>query len=80
MCRGQKTDLYSLAVMVREILGIDCGIAVGKPGWKPEYTGNNSRLVTEMGEFAFTSFEVSVKSLCAYYRANLDKIDEAKLV
>lgn len=79
VCRGQKIDLYSLAAMVRETLNIDCRIAVARPGWKPEYTGDNSRLITEMGEFAFTSFKISVKSLCAYYGANLNIIDETKL-
>ena len=38
VCRGIKTDLYSLGCMVREILDIDCKILVAKPGWKPEYT------------------------------------------
>lgn len=80
VCRGQKIDLYSLAVIVREILDINCSILVGKPGWKPEYTGNNSRLMAEMEEFSFTSFDMSVKSLCKYYRENLDGIDEAKLI
>lgn len=80
VCRGQKIDLYSLAVMVREILNIDCRIVVANSGWKSEYTGNNSRLMTEMGEFGFTSFESSVNTLCEYYRANLDAIDEGKLI
>lgn len=80
VCRGVKIDLYSLAVMVREILNIDCAITVAQEGWKPEYTGDNSCLLGEMGAYEFTSFEDSVKTLCDYYKANLQEIDEARLM
>ena len=80
VCRGQKADLYSLAVMVRKTLCSDCGIIVAKEGWKPEYTGDNNRLLEEMGGFEFTAFEKSIQSLCDYYKANLDGIEEGKLI
>lgn len=79
VCRGTKMDLYTLACMVRTELCIDCNILVGESGWKPEYTGNNERLLKEIGNYQFTGFQESIKSLCQYYRDNLDKIDEAKL-
>lgn len=79
VCRGRKVDLYSLAVMVRDILGIDCKIVVAEPGWKPEYTGCNGRLLEEMGGFEFTELEAAVRALCDYYRGVLDTIDEAKI-
>lgn len=80
VCRRQKVDLYSLALMVRKILDVDCDIVVAVPGWKPEYTGDNSRFLKEAGLFEFTTFEDSITSLSDYYRNNLDKIDEAKLL
>lgn len=80
VCRGSKTDLYSLAGIVRRTLGIDCGIKVFQDGWKPEYTGDNSRLLAELGAYAFTSFERSVEEFCDYYKANLQEIDGAKLL
>ena len=80
VCRGNKIDLYSLACMVRETLNIDCNIVVSEPGWKPEYTGNNERLLTEMGGFQFTGFDKSIRELCEYYKERLDEIDETKLM
>lgn len=80
VCRGCKIDLYSLACMVREILNVNCNIVVKEPGWKPEYTGDNSRLLEELGDFQFTSFEDSIKQLCEYYKENIDQIDASKLI
>lgn len=79
VCRGIKTDLYSLGCMVRQILDIDCKILVAKPGWKPEYTGNSARLMDEMGGFAFTEHREAVAQLCEYYKANIAQIDKTKL-
>lgn len=80
VCRGFKIDLYSLACIVREILDIDCNIIVNEPGWKTEYTGNNRRLLSEIGEFKFTEFEKSIRELCEYYKRNIDIIDASKLL
>ena len=80
VCRGDKIDLYSLACMVREILNIDCEIIVGEQGWKPEYTGDNTRLLAEIGDYQFTDFRESIGELCEYYKDNIDMIDETKLI
>ena len=80
VCRGESIDLYSLATIVKRTLGINNPIVVGEDGWKPEYSGNNSRLLKEMGEFQFTSFEKSISILCDYYKDIIDTIDETKLI
>lgn len=80
VCRGSKVDLYSLACMVREILHLDCEIIVSEKGWKPEYTGNNQRLLNEIGSFQFTAFEDSIRILVEYYKENLNYIDERLLL
>ena len=80
VCRGSKVDLYSLACLVKEILHIDCDIIVSEPGQKPEYTGNNERLLNEIGNFQFTTFEDSIRILGKYYKENLDRIDETLLL
>lgn len=80
VCRGTRIDLYTLACMVREILNIDCDIVVGEPGWKPEYSGNNERLMEEIGDYRFTGFEESIERLCQYYKDIVDIIDEKKLL
>ncbi len=80
VCRGVKIDLYTLACKVREILGIDCDILVGKQGYKPEYTGCNKRMMDEIGTFEFTGWDESIKVLCEFYRENIDLIDSNKLL
>lgn len=80
VCRGERIDLYSLACIVRETLGINCKIVIAQPGWKPEYTGSNERLRKEMGAYSFTSFEESIRELCDFYIENIDRIDEEKLI
>lgn len=80
VCRGTKIDLYSLAQMVREILDIDCRIVVAEEGLKPEYTGDNKRLLNEIGNYEFTSFWDSIRELSDYYKKNIDLIDAEKLV
>lgn len=77
VCRGSRIDLYSLACMVREILKLDCDIIVGEPGWKSEYSGNNERLLKEIGKYQFTEFEKSIQELCKYYKDNINMIDES---
>lgn len=79
VCRGSKIDLYSLACLVRDILKCDCDIIVGEKGLKPEYSGNNARLLSEMGSYSFTSFEESIYKLCEYYKTVIDEIDEDML-
>ena len=80
VCRGEKIDLYTLACMVRNILNIDCDIIIRESGWKPEYTGSNNRLMSEIGTYQFTRLEESVHTLCEFYKDNLDLIDESKLL
>lgn len=80
VCRGSKIDLYSLAYMIRQILDIDCDIVVSEPGWKPDYTGDNTRLLAELGNYRFTGFEESISKLCEFYKEHIDEIDESKLI
>lgn len=73
---ADKIDLFSLACIVRETLNIDCNIIVQEPGWKPEYTGNNRRLIEEIGDYQFMGFIESISELCKFYKSNIDMIDE----
>ena len=79
VCRGEKIDLYSLARIVKGILNIDCEIKVAESGWKPEYTGDNQRMIDAIGEVKFTELEDTIETLCMYYREHLDEIDKNML-
>lgn len=80
VCTGKKVDLYTLACVVRETLNVKCHIQVEESGWKPEYTGNNERLLKEIGEYHFTDYRSAISQLCEYYRENIALIDEDKLI
>lgn len=74
ICRGEKIDLFSLAVLVREILNIDCEIEIKEKGFKTQYTGSNIRMKNEIKNITFTSFELAIKNLSDYYMKIIDTI------
>ncbi len=71
VCRGTRIDLYSLGCMVREVLNVDCDIVIKDEGFKPEYTGNNEKLISEMGEYRFSEYKETIKILGEYYAKEL---------
>lgn len=80
VCRGSVIDLYSLAQMVKKELNSGCKIIIKEPGWKPEYSGNNQRLLREMGDYTFSGYEDTISKLCSYYYEHLNEIDESRLI
>lgn len=79
VCRGEKIDLVTLAHKVRACLQTDCEIQVAMEGYKREYTGDNARLLGEIGQFPFTSFDEAVEQLADFYRENIHLIDRDRL-
>jgi len=70
VCSGQRVELLSLAEMVIEETGMPGEIVILRGGLKPEYTGDNSRLLAEMGKLSLTSMRTAIRELVAYYREN----------
>ena len=79
VCTGSPVALTELGRMVAEVSGRDPNISVMHGGMGPEYTGDNSRLLGEMGEFRFRDTRSSVAELYAWYAANSDQADSAVL-
>lgn len=79
VCTGQPVDLLSLAHLINEVSGLDREIKVAKEGWQPEYSGDNSRLLAETGEFGFVSKKASIKEMWEYYAGHIDEFDEGYL-
>ncbi len=71
---NESIDLLTIAEKVNHISGNQFGIIVKNSGMNTEYSGDNSRLVNEIGNI-FTSYDNSIKELYAWYKFNLDKID-----
>lgn len=79
-CTGVAVDLYTLAELVREVSGKQIDIAVERDGMGRQYSGSNSRLLAEIGPFAFTDLRQSIKELYGWYEANKDAIDKRLLL
>lgn len=80
VCTGQTIDLLSLAKLVQSIAGNSVEIHVAQEGMNSEYSGDNSRLLAEMGSFDFTSHEAAVGELYDWYRAQKDTLLNKELL
>lgn len=80
VCTGQPIDLLSLAKMINEVSGYGREIKIAKDGWQPEYSGDNSRLLAEIGDFQFTDKKASIEKMWNYYADHIDEFDERQLL
>jgi len=76
----QSVKLLDLAKKIKDISQKDIEIKVAKDGLGAEYTGDNTRLKSEMSDVRFTDIDVAVKELYDWYSDNKDKIDKSKLL
>lgn len=65
--RGKRTDLVSIAKIVKQVTKNKFDIEILNPGLANEYTCNNSRLLKEYKNFEFTSLEKSIELLTDWY-------------
>lgn len=72
--------LYDLAQVVLRICGKDLPIEVDNQSMGLEYSGDNSRLRSEMPQLKFTPIEVAVKELYEWYLKNKAMIDREQLL
>ena len=80
ICTGQTIDLLSLANLINEVSGLEREIRVAKEGWQIEYSGDNNRLLAEIGEFQFTDKKTSIEKMWDYYTKHIDEFDEKELL
>ena len=82
ICRGKKIDLLTLAELINSELGKNVPIMIKENGWKSDYTGNNKRLLDEIGNFLFTTESEGIKKLIEFYRNEgfAKKIKEMRII
>ena len=80
VCTGNKIDLYSLACIVKRVLKSNCKIIVLEEGLKKEYSGDNSKLLNEIGKYKFVDYEWAILNLAEFYKKHIDDIDENKFM
>ena len=76
---GGQVALTELARMVAEVSGCNPSVSVIRGGMGSDYTGDNSRLLGEMGEYQFQDVRGSVAELYAWYAADFGRVDSTEL-
>jgi UDP-glucose 4-epimerase len=67
VCRGVGLALTELASMVAEVSGCKPQIIVKNGGRAPEYTGDNSRMMNEIGGYEFREMSSCIRELYSWY-------------
>ncbi len=80
VCAGRTYDLVTLAKKVLKASGKDLEIRVAHSGLDKEYSGDNTRLLLEMGPFSFSDIDTSVASLYDWYRIHKKDIKRELLL
>ena len=75
VCTGKTVSLVDIAEIIQHLGEKDINIRVLKDERGSEYSGNNARLIDELGPFRFTKLESSIKELYEWYKDRLDTID-----
>ncbi|MCM8788185.1 MAG: NAD(P)-dependent oxidoreductase [Candidatus Omnitrophica bacterium] len=68
VCSGQVFDFKTIAERVLEISGKNLGIIVEQES-SLEYSGDNSLLLDEIGDFQFTPLDIAIRSLYEWYQS-----------
>ena len=72
---GNATDLITIANIINEISDFKSDIIVENPGLNREYSGDNRRLLNELGEYRFKSMQESIGELFGHYSSIFREID-----
>lgn len=80
ICTGTKIDLITISEKIIKYSKKDLKIKIQSSDFNREYTGNNFRLIDEIGFYKFKSMDESIKELYQYYSDVSESIDYMKLV
>jgi GDP-L-fucose synthase len=79
VCTGQPVTLTEVAQLVADVSGQNPNISVLHGGMGAQYTGDNSRLLAEIGRYHFCSARYAIGELYDYYKQRESKLDIAEL-
>ena len=79
VCTGRTHDILSLARMVADVSGRNPRIDVAQEGFGPEYSGDNARMLENLGPFAFREMKDAVSELYGWYEEHKAEIDPVAL-
>ena len=79
ICTGHAVDLKTLAQKVAAASGKNLPIEIRNPGLGNEYSGRNSRMLSEIPDFQFRDIDEAVARLYSWYEGRKSVIDPALL-
>ncbi len=74
ICTGKRTDLLTIAEMIQKIQQNRVEIEIYKEGFGKEYTGDNRKLLKEMGNYEFQTYEMTIPGMIRFYQENIGNI------
>ena len=77
---GSPLDLVAIANMINQNPAFKSEIRVETSGLNNEYSGNNTRLLTQIGNFQFTSMSRAISELREYYTSIISQIDSDSIL
>jgi UDP-glucose 4-epimerase len=80
VCTGRTDSLLTLADKILAASGKTLDIRISKKGLGKEYSGDNFKLLEEIGDFQFTGPDNSIKELYLWYLNQKKRIDKKKLL
>lgn len=72
---GKATDLINIANIINKNSNFESEVLVLNEGLNTEYSASNSKLINQIGNYAFKDMEESIKDLIKYYKSNLKNIN-----
>ncbi len=77
---GTKIDLISLANLVNETSDFKSEIRVLNNELNNEYTSNNQRILSEIGNFEFTTHKNAILKIREYFKVNFENLDKKSII
>jgi len=71
----ESIDLLSIVSIVNKVSEYKSDIQVLNSGVGTEYTGDNKKLLSEIGEFRFTPYTEAITELYGYYKERINDLD-----
>jgi GDP-L-fucose synthase len=79
VCSGRPVTLTELAGIVAQVSGRNPDVSVTTSGMGAEYTGDNSRLLAELGDYKFWDLRSAVSDFYSWYQRHESTIEAAWL-
>ena len=72
---SESVDLLTVSQLINQVSNFQSNTVVLNEGLNTEYSGDNTRILAELGGYSFTPYAEGIAQLHRYYRSALDTLD-----